>query len=129
MESVDSLMYIHDALSNLIGNLPSDVLIDAHPLHQVSSQQARAAVILTFNTKQVRDQVMKAYRENTATKSKTQFYFTELPKRLRVRRQPHSEDDQREEEENSQKIETKTSSKADRLADKSKINIRSSTQG
>ena len=127
MESMDSLMYIHDALSSLIGNLPSDVLIDAHPLHQVSSQQARAAVVLTFNTELVRNQIMRAYRDNTATKSKAYYYFTELPKRLRVRRQTHSEDelqDMRKEAKDSQKEmpkeETKNSSKAVHLATKVK---------
>ena len=71
MESVDSLMFINDALISLIDDLPSDVLIDASPLHRVSSQQARAAVVLTFNTEQMRNWVLKAFREHRANNSIT----------------------------------------------------------
>ena len=50
MESIDSLMYINEALISLVEDLPADALVDATPLHRVNSYQARTAVILTFDT-------------------------------------------------------------------------------
>ena len=122
MESIDSLMYINEALISLVEDLPADALVDATPLHRVNSYQARTAVILTFDTVVTRNRVLRAFREgktNYTCKGGTDFYyFTEIPRRSRVRRQTHTEDElqemrnearnSREERPNSK---TKTSSK------------------
>jgi hypothetical protein len=50
MESMETLMFINDALISLIGDLPSDAIIDATPLNQVDSHHARTVVVVTFDT-------------------------------------------------------------------------------
>ena len=96
MESMETLMFINDALISLIGDLPSDALIDATPLNRVDSHQARTAVVLTFDTEKTRNRVLRAIRErraNTAIPREVNFYFTEMPRRSRARRQTHTEDE------------------------------------
>ena len=99
MESMETLMFINDALISLIGDLPSDALIDATPLNQVDSHHARTAVVLTFDTEQTRNRVLRTARErktdNTIPKEKN-FYFTEMPRRSRERHQTHTEDELQE---------------------------------
>ena len=55
MESMDSLMFIQEALLSLVEDLPGDALVDATPLHRVNSYQAKTAVILTFDAEQTRE--------------------------------------------------------------------------
>ena len=96
MESIETLIFINDALIILVGNLPSDALIDATPLNRVDSHQARTAVVLTFDTEQTKNRVMRAIRErraNTAIPREVNFYFTEMPRRSRALRQTHTEDE------------------------------------
>ena len=66
MESIETLIFINDALIILVGNLPSDALIDATPLNRVDSHQARTAVVLTFDTEKTRNRVLRAIRERRA---------------------------------------------------------------
>ena len=92
--------------------LPGDALVDATPLHRVNSYQARTAVILTFDAEQTRDRIMKAVREGSTSSSGsggTSFYFTEIPKRTKVNRQTHTEDEMRNEAGSSQRKKMKTS--------------------
>ena len=96
MELIETLIFINDALISLIGNLLSDALIDATPLNRVDSHQARTAVILTFDTELTRNRVLRAIRErraNNAIPREVNFYFTEMPRRSRARRQTHTEDE------------------------------------
>ena len=100
MESMDSLMFIQEALLSLVEDLPGDALVDAAPLHRVNSYQDRTAVILTFDAEQTRDRIMKAVREGSTSSSGsggTRYYFTEVPKRTKVNRQTHIEDETRNE--------------------------------
>ena len=55
MESMDSPMFIQEALLSLVEDLPGDALVDATPLHRVNSYQAKTAVILTFDAEQTRE--------------------------------------------------------------------------
>ena len=61
LESEDSLGFIIEALGSLVEsdgfliNLPMGAIVDATPLHRVTSYQARSAVILTFDTTDTRD--------------------------------------------------------------------------
>ena len=83
MESIETLIFINDALIILVGNLPSDALIDATPLNRVDSHQARTAVILTFDTELTRNRVLRAIRErraNSAIPGEANFYFTDMPR-------------------------------------------------
>ena len=66
MESIETLIFINDALISLVGDLPSDALIDATPLNRVDSHQARTAVVLTFDNEQTRNRVLRAIRERRA---------------------------------------------------------------
>ena len=102
MESEDSLRFIKEALESLVEsngqliNLPTDAVIDATPLHRVKSYQARSAVILTFDATGTRDRVWKAarvVRPNSNWSGRTDFYFTEIAKRTKVRHQTHTEDE------------------------------------
>ena len=102
MESNDSLRFINEALGSLVEsnghliNLPTGVIIDATPLHRVKSYQARSAVILTFHAAVTRERVWKAARvvkPNSTWSGRTDFYFTELAKRIRIRHQTHTEDE------------------------------------
>ena len=102
MESEDSLRFIKEALESLVEsngqliNLPTDAVIDATPLHRVKSYQARSAVILTFDATGPRDRVWKAarvVRPNSNWSGRTDFYFTEIAKRTKVRHQTHTEDE------------------------------------
>ena len=105
MESMDSLMFIQEALLSLVEDLPGDALVDATPLHQVNSYQAKTTVILTFDAEQTRDRIMKAVREGSTSSTGsggTSFYFTEIPKLTKVNRQTHTEDKMRNEAGNSQ---------------------------
>ena len=99
MESIETLMFINDALISLVDDLPSDALIDATPLNRVDSHQARTAVVLTFDTEQTRNRVLRAIRErraNTAILREANFYFTDMPRRSRARHQTHTEDELQE---------------------------------
>ena len=105
MESEDSLRFIIEALGSLVEsngfliNLPMGAIIDATPLHRVTSYQARSAVILTFDTTDTRDRVWKAARAvkpNTNFSGRTEDYFTEIAKSTKTRRQKHSKEEHQE---------------------------------
>ena len=102
LESEDSLGFIIEALGSLVEsdgfliNLPMGAIVDATPLHRVTSYQARSAVILTFDTTETRDRVWKAARAvkpNTNFSGRTEYYFTEIAKRTKMRRQNRTEDE------------------------------------
>ena len=96
MESIETLIFINNVLISLIGDLPSDALIDATPLNRVDSHQARTAVALTFDTELTRNWVLRVIRErraNNAIPREVNFYFTEMPRRSRALRQTHTEDE------------------------------------
>ena len=63
LDSEDSLKFIIEALGSLVGhggilmNLPMGMIVNATPLHRVTSYQARSAVILTFDTTETRDRI------------------------------------------------------------------------
>ena len=105
MESEDSLRFIIEALGSLVEsngfliNLPMGAIVDATPLHRVMSYQARSAVILTFDTTETRDRVWKAARAvkpSTNFSGRTEYYFTEIAKRTKMRRQKRTEDEHQE---------------------------------
>ena len=65
----------------------------------MDSHHARTAVVLTFDTEQTRNRVLRTARErradNTIPKEKN-FYFTEMPRQSRPRPQTHTEDELQE---------------------------------
>ena len=96
MESMETLIFINVALISIIGDVPSDALIDATPLNQVDGHQARTAVVLTFDTELTRNRVLRATRERRANNTipkEVNFYFTEMPRRSRARPQTHTKDE------------------------------------
>ena len=102
LESEDSLRFIIEALGSLVEsngfliNLPMGANVDATPLHRVTSYQARSAVILTFDTTETRDRVWKAARAvkpSTNFSGRMEYYFTEIAKRTKMRRQNRTEDE------------------------------------
>merc|ERR1712086_1194289 len=87
-------MFINDALISLIIDLPSNAVIDATPLNQVDSTHARTAVVITFDSVQTRDRILRKAQEREADNSipKAQkYYFTEMPKRSHPRLQTHTD--------------------------------------
>ena len=102
LESEDSLRFIIEALGSLVEsngfliNLPMGANVDATPLHRVMSYQARSVVILTFDTTETRDRVWKAARAvkpSTNFSGRTEYYFTEIAKRTKMRRENRTEDE------------------------------------
>ena len=102
LESEDSLRFIIEALGSLVEsngfliNLPMGANVDATPLHRVMSYQARSVVILTFDTTETRDRVWKAARAvkpSTNFSGRMEYYFTEIAKRTKMRRQNRTEDE------------------------------------
>ena len=105
LESEDSLRFIIEALESLVEtngfliHLPMGAIIDATPLHRVTSYQARSAVILTFDTTDTRDRVWRAARAvkpNANFSGRTEYYFTEIAKRTKTCRHQHSEEEHQE---------------------------------
>ena len=83
MESMGPLTFINNALLSLTapGELPSDVVADATPLNRVESHQNRTTVILTLDSEQRRDQILrrarKRYADTTIPHGKRyEYYFT-----------------------------------------------------
>merc|ERR1712086_717084 len=87
-------MFINDALISLIIDLPPGAVIDATPLNRVDSTHARTAVVITFDSVQTRDLILRKAKEREADNSipKAQkYYFTEIPKRSHSRLQTHTD--------------------------------------
>ena len=87
---VGGLAEIHHFLINL----PMGTIADAAPLHRVTSY-------LTFDTIETRDRIWKAakaVKQNTNyfSGNKEYYYFTEIAKRTKPRRQNHTEDEHQE---------------------------------
>lgn len=70
MESMGSLIFIQDALLSITapGDLPGDVVTDATPLNRVESHQNRTAIILTLDSEQRRDEILRKARKRYADK-------------------------------------------------------------
>ena len=99
MESMETLMFINEALISLFSDLPSDAVIDDTPLNRVDSHHARTPVVITFDSELTRNQILKKAREREADHSipkENKFYFTEMPRRSRPRLQTHTDDEVQE---------------------------------
>ena len=96
MESIETLIFINDALTSLISDLPGGALIDATPLNQVDSHHARTAVVLTFDNDQTKNRVLRAARErenDSKIPAEKKSYFTAMPRRSRPRPTTHTDNE------------------------------------
>ena len=83
LECPRTFEFINDALVRLGINLHRGALVNATPLSQVACNQTRMVIVLTFDSEETRNRVLKAARDLDRAfpiDGQEKLYFTEIPR-------------------------------------------------
>ena len=98
MEQSEALRFIYRALTSYINELSTEAVIDIALLNPVNSSQGRASVVITFDTIQTRDRVLREGNEYVARfPNSKRYYFNEIPRRSGSRTREKDREDELDE--------------------------------